>query len=112
VLLSYGRESEYRRAIFTVLSFWARYSGPAEAVSTLLFTDNPAFFQPYLAGLPVHYVLLEEPRRLAMYGPHNYSFQVKVGILDEAMQAYPGSSLLYCDSDTFFATDPTPYCGR
>lgn len=54
-------------------------------MGTLLFTDCPAFFQPYLAGLPVEYVLLEPARRLAMHGPHDYVHRVKIGILDEAM---------------------------
>lgn len=107
VLLSYGRESEYRRAIFTVLSFWARYHGPREAVGTILFTDNPGFFQPYLADLPVDYVPLAAEQRRAMQGPHDYAFRVKIGILDEVQQVHPGSSLLYCDSDTFFTADPT-----
>ncbi|OON67584.1 hypothetical protein [Hymenobacter sp. CRA2] len=108
VLLSYGREAEYRRALFAALSFWARYRGPQQAVRTLVFTDCPAFFEPYLAGLPVDYVPLEVEQRRAMQGPHHYVHRVKVAVLDEVQQVYPGRSLLYCDSDTFFQSDPGP----
>ena len=108
VLLSYGREAEYRRAIFTALSFWARYRGPRAAIRTVIFTDCPSFFEPYLAELPVDYIPLNAAQREAMAGPHRYAFRVKVAILDELQQVHPGSSLLYCDSDTFFVADPGP----
>ena len=106
VLLSYGRESEYRRAIGTVLSAQAHHGGPPLPV--LLFTDDAAYFQPYFAGLPVEYVLLPEARRRALHGPHDYAFRVKIGILDEARHRHPGRALLYCDSDTFFRRSPAP----
>lgn len=108
VLLSYGRESEYRRAIFAVLSFWVHYRGPREAVSTVVFTDYPPFFRPYLAGLPVEYVQLDDDRRRAMHGPHNYVPRVKIGVLNELMQRYPGHDALYVDTDTFFVANPAP----
>lgn len=108
VLLSYGRESEYRRAIFAALSFWAHYQGPHEAVSTVIFTDHAPYFRPYLAGLPVEYVQLDADRRRAMHGPHDYVHRVKIGILDEVMHRYPGHDVLYIDTDTFFEADPTP----
>ncbi|WBA43083.1 hypothetical protein [Hymenobacter canadensis] len=104
-LLSYGCAAEYRRAIGTILSFYAHYHEPAR-VATVLFTDNPEFFRPYLAGLPVDYVLLTDERRRAMYGPHNYAFRVKIGILAELMQRQPGADVLYLDSDTFFLDNP------
>jgi hypothetical protein len=112
VLLSYGRESEYRRAIFAALSFWANYQGPRQAVSTVIFTDDAAFFRPYLAALPVEYVQLDADRRRAMHGPHDYVHRVKIGILDEVMHRYPRHDVLYIDTDTFFEADPAPLLGQ
>jgi len=112
VLLSYGRESEYRRAIFAVLSFWAYYPAAHETINTVVFTDCPAFFQPYLAGLPVEYVPLDADRRRAMHGPHDYVHRVKIGILDEVTHRYPGQDVLYVDTDTFFGADPAPLLAR
>ena len=108
VLLSYGREAEYRRAIFAALSFWAHYRGAPTAVNAIIFTDNPAFFQPFLQGLPVEYVQLDADQRRAMHGPHDYVHRVKIGILHEVMQRHPGHDVLYVDTDTFFVADPAP----
>ncbi|TGE28669.1 PADRE domain-containing protein [Hymenobacter metallicola] len=112
VYLAYGRETEYRRAIFAVLSFWAHAPSPAPAARAIIFTDNPAYFRPFLAGLPVEYVPVTPDGLRAMQGPAGYIHRVKIAILDEVMQAYPGAHVLYCDSDTFFVADPAPLLRR
>ncbi len=106
VVLSYGRESEYRRAIFAVLSFWARYKGPTAEVQTVIFTDQPAFFEPYLAGLPVRYELLTKAGLAAMQQPNQYVHRVKAVILGQLFEASPTDALLFFDSDTFFMASP------
>ncbi|RSK49055.1 glycosyltransferase family protein [Hymenobacter rigui] len=106
-LLSYGGPVEYHRALGAALSFYAHYSGP-EPVTMALFTDNPEFFRPYLRGVPVEYLLLPPERRLAMVGPDRYSFRVKICILQELMQRWPGADVLYLDSDTLVQRDPAP----
>lgn len=105
VILAYGREVEHQRAIFAVLSFWAWYDGPKANVRTLVFTDQPAAFEPYFGGLPVQYELLT-PERLAEWrGPDRYVHRVKLACLAHALHQHPGHDLLFCDSDTFFVAE-------
>ncbi len=67
VIQSFGRENEYRRAAFVVLSYYA-HAGEDNNERTLLFTDNPEYFEPYLKGLPVEYVLLTPEKIRTMRG--------------------------------------------
>ncbi|RZK98461.1 MAG: hypothetical protein EOO62_26490, partial [Hymenobacter sp.] len=107
VLLAHSREAEYQRAIFAVLSFWAWHKGRATgAVQAVVFTDQPAYFEPYLAGLPVRYELLTTARLAAMQQPHGYVHRVKAAILAQVAQACPQDELLFIDSDTFFVALP------
>lgn len=108
VLLSYGRENEYKRAILTVLSHYAWVAPGTGAERVIVFTDNPDYMQPYLLGLPVDYMLLT-PERLREYkGPLDFIHRLKVAIIEAAMLKYPGENILYLDSDTFFQIDPRP----
>ncbi|RZL13071.1 MAG: hypothetical protein EOO62_09260 [Hymenobacter sp.] len=107
VLLAHSREAEYHRAIFAVLSFWAWHKGRATGpVQAVVFTDQPAFFAPYLSGLPVRYELLTPARLAAMQQPHGYVHRVKAAILVQVAQTYPQDELLFVDSDTFFIALP------
>ncbi|RZK24769.1 MAG: hypothetical protein EOO56_00170 [Hymenobacter sp.] len=107
VLLAHSREVEYRRAVFAVLSFWAWHKGRATgAVQAVVFTDQPAFFEPYLAGLPVRYELLTAGSLAAMQQPQGYVHRVKPAILAQMAQAHPQDELLFIDSDTFFTSLP------
>lgn len=103
VLLAHSREVEYHRAIFAVLSFWAGHKDPTtSAVQAVVFTDQPAFFEFYLAGLPVRYEQLTAESLAAMQQPHGYVHRVKPAILAQVSQRYPQDELLFIDSDTFF----------
>lgn len=106
VLLSYGRETEYRRAILTMLSFWG-WSSDRE-VKMLLFTDKPEYFSPYLAGLPVEYSLVTTEMIREMKGPLNFVHRVKIAIIEKAFAQLKPQKLLYVDSDTYFQADPEP----
>ena len=105
VILAYGRETEYQRAIFAVLSFWAWYDGPKADVRTLVFTDQPAAFQPYFDGLPVAYELLTPDRLTEWRGPGQYVHRVKLACLAHTLHQHPNDDLLFCDSDTFFVAE-------
>lgn len=106
VIQSFGRENEYRRAAFTVLSYYA-HAHSDNPMRTILFTDNPGYFDAYLQGLPVEFVLLTEEKIRVMRGAIDFLHRMKIAIIEEAF-ARTGESLLYADSDTFFTTDPTP----
>lgn len=105
VILAYGRETEYQRAIFAVLSFWAWYDGSKTDVHTLVFTDQPSAFAPYFEGLPVDYELLTPERLLDWRGPNQYVHRVKLACLAHTLQLHPNDDLLFCDSDTFFVAE-------
>jgi len=108
VLLAYGRETEYHRAIFAALSFWAWQQRRAAGtpVQAVVFTDQPAFFGPYLAGLPVRYEHLTPASLAAMQQPHGYVHRVKAAILAQLAASHPHDALLFVDSDTFFTAAP------
>lgn len=108
VLLAYGRATEYRRAIFAALSFWAWRVEAQADVRAIIFTDEPAFFQPYLQNLPVVYELLTPARLAAMQGLHHYIHRVKAEIIGQVFRQYPADNVLFFDSDTFFAAEPGP----
>ncbi|WP_426490584.1 hypothetical protein [Hymenobacter sp. 102] len=109
VTQSFGRESEYRRAILAVLSFWAWYTGPAEEVQTVVFTDQPDYFRKYITGVDVRYVLLTPDKMKAMRGYIDFLHRMKIALIEEAFDLYPGADMLYVDSDTFFTTDALPW---
>ncbi|GAB2778601.1 hypothetical protein HNQ93_001627 [Hymenobacter luteus] len=112
VVLSYGRRNEYQRAVFAVLSFWAWYGGDKAEVQTIIYTDNPDYFRPYLAGLPVQYELLTPGRLTHMRGAAQYLHRVKAVILEHVFAVFPAHDVLYADTDTFFTTDPAGLLAR
>lgn len=107
VMQSFGREYEYRRAILTVLSFYAHVSAPRAEIRVILFTDKPSFFEPYLKALPIDYCELTPEKISAMRGAIDFLHRMKIAIIEEAFSRASGD-LLYVDSDTFFISDPVP----
>jgi hypothetical protein len=112
VILSYGRENEYRRAILAVLSCYAWLSEWARLERVIIFTDNADFLRPYLAGLEVDYKMLTPAKIQSSREPTGYSHRLKAVVINEAFQAYPGDNLLFIDSDTFVFADPKPLLMR
>ncbi|WP_139923576.1 hypothetical protein [Hymenobacter sp. DG01] len=112
VVLSYGHRAEHHRAVFAVLSFWAWYRGDRAEVQTMLYTDNPDYFRPYLAGLPVQYELLTPARLSQMKGAAQYLHRVKAIILEHVFAVFPTHDALYTDTDTFFTADPAGLLAR
>jgi hypothetical protein len=105
VIQSFGRENEYKRAILTVLSFYAHCSLPKEQTRVLFFTDQPEYFSNYLQGLPVEYVLLTPEKIKQMRGEIDFLHRMKIAVIEEAFNKAEGN-ILYADSDTFFINDP------
>jgi hypothetical protein len=102
VTQSFGRENEYRRVLITILSFYAHSS---RALPTILFTDNPEWFKPYLGEFPVQYVLLTPEKVKVMRGEIDFLHRMKIALIEEAF-TIAGDTLFYADSDTFFIEDP------
>lgn len=104
VTQSFGKEYEYRRAIFSIWSYWAH----AGVGKVILFTDNPDFFTPYFKDQPVEYILLTPDKIRAMRGSIDFLHRMKIALIEEAFRT-TNTNLLYVDSDTFFIDDPGKY---
>lgn len=108
LLLAYGRRTEHARAVFAALSAWAFAPAGYGQLAAVVFTDQPAAFTPYLAGLPVDYHLLTDSLLAELRGPRHYVHRVKACVIAQASQDYPGDDLLFIDSDAFFVAAPGP----
>ncbi|OUJ75993.1 hypothetical protein [Hymenobacter crusticola] len=111
IILSYGRSTEHQRAIFAILSFWSWYTGDRSTIKTVVYTDQPAAFAPYLEGLPIEYKLLTPASLEEMYGPQRYIHRAKAVIIDQLFRDYPTDRVLFCDSDTFFVASSDELLG-
>jgi hypothetical protein len=107
VIQSFGREYEYRRAILTILSFYAHCPLPVEQTRVLLFTDRPEYFSSYLSGLPIDFILLTPEKINDMRGKIDFLHRIKIAVIEEAFKKTEGN-IIYADSDTFFIADPLP----
>jgi hypothetical protein len=102
VTQSFGRESEYKRAILSVWSYWVhRPSG-----KVLLFTDAPDYFSYFFKSMPIQYVALSPEKIQEMRGSIDFLHRMKIALLEEAF-SMTDDDLLYADSDTFFVDDVT-----
>ncbi|GIW70452.1 MAG: hypothetical protein KatS3mg101_1199 [Patescibacteria group bacterium] len=96
-----GHTKLHNRTILSVLSLLNHYS-PAPEDRLLVYTDNPAYYESFLSGVPVEYKLLPEAKLKEMMGPDDLIHRVKIGIIEDAARAYPQNNIFYIDSDTFF----------
>jgi len=106
VLLSYGNQVEYHRAVYTILSLLAWYKEPTLKTRILVCTDNPGIFKQFLSDFEIHYVQLTDIRLMEMLGGADYIHRRKICILQEVFRLFPEDDILYVDSDTFFVADP------
>lgn len=106
VILSYGKETEYRRAIFSILSFYSWSPTEFTKIRIQVYTDHPAFFEDHLAHLPIDYILLNDEMKAVLLGDSKYIHRIKVGVIAHTFNKYPHEHLLFIDSDTFFIKDP------
>jgi hypothetical protein len=107
VIQSFGKETEYKRAILTILSFYAHTTVETGETKVFLFTDKPDFFTFYLSGLPIEFVLLTAEKIKQMRGEIDFLHRMKIAVIEEAF-ALSGGAVLYADSDTFFIHDTAP----
>lgn len=104
VTQSFGRENEYRRALFTIMSYLF-YCGPDAPV--VLFSDRPDWFHTYLSQAQVRYVQLTPEKISVMRGKIDFLHRMKIALIEEAFSLYPDYHLVYADSDTFFTGNPS-----
>lgn len=104
VTQSFGRENEYRRALFTIMSYLLYCGSDA---SVVLFTDNPDWFRTYLKQAQIRYMLLTPEKIKSMRGRIDFLHRMKIALIEEAFGLYPDAHLVYADSDTFFTADPS-----
>lgn len=105
VFQSFTSKNEYFRAVFSIWSFFVHSSIDKENCRVFLFTDNPEFFEDYLKPLPIVYVFLSGEKQRELRGEIDFFHRIKIGIIREALEATK-QKILYCDSDTFFISDP------
>lgn len=106
VLLSYGRKSEYKRAIFCILSLWTWGKKYLSDWRIVVYTDQPEFFKPHLEKLDVTYVQLTDELTHEMLAGTTYFHRRKVAVIDMTFKMFPDDALMFIDSDTFFVTEP------
>ncbi|PWG82179.1 hypothetical protein [Pararcticibacter amylolyticus] len=101
VYLAYGREEEYRRAVFSALSFLF-FHGSSEHFRLIIATDNQEYFDRFLKGADVEYFLLSQFDLTEMVDESGYIHRRKICVLDKIAHVYPERDIFYLDSDTFF----------
>ena len=111
VLLSYGNESEYLRAIFCILSIssWVLSENSAiqkSKIKIIVYTDNPQFFKKHLGSYNVEYYLLTPALMEEMLAKTTYIHRRKVFVIDLTFKHYPECDLVFIDTDTFFYAPP------
>jgi hypothetical protein len=109
VTQSFGRENEYKRAIFLIWSYWANRDEKREVI---LFTDNPAYFSKYFVDRQVRYILLTPEKIKLMRGEIDFLHRMKISLIEEAFAIYPAHNLLYADSDAFFISSPNGFLNQ
>lgn len=106
VFLSYGRSSEYLRAIFSILSLLAWKDESWNEFRIIVYTDDPDFFKKYLGTVEIVYVLLTPDLLEEMLGGTCFLHRRKIAAIDLTFKQYPEDNLFFIDSDTFFISNP------
>nr|WP_121273055.1 hypothetical protein [Pedobacter schmidteae] len=102
VYLSYGNDAEYRRTVFSILSFCAWCGDCLNTTRIVVYTDALIFFDAYLKDIEVEYVFLSEEQLKEMSGPDDFIHRRKVAVINFTFEKYPDLDQLFIDSDTFF----------
>jgi len=108
VLLSYGKETEYKRAIFCILSFWKWYGNSSDQIRVVIYTDNIDYFKSFLTDFDVLYRPTTISEINDFIRETGYMYRFKISVIDQTFVEYPNDDLLFIDTDTFFITNPKP----
>jgi hypothetical protein len=105
VIQSFGNEKEYRRAILTILSFFAHTLTCSDLIRIFLFTDNNEYFKIRINDVRIFYIDLTGNMIRDMRGNIDFLHRMKIAIIEESFKR-SGGNLIYADSDTFFILNP------
>jgi len=111
VLLSYGGEIEYRRAMFCIYSLLA-WNIDLSKIRIIIYTDSKLFFEQHINNLLIEYLILTPELNQQLRKNTNFNHLVKVGVIDMTFLKYPGDDLCFIDTDTFFIKDPSNILDR
>jgi len=107
IYLSYGSESEYRRTIFSVLSYFSWCGNLVESTRIIIYTDAPEYFGDFFPDRAVEYYLLSPELLDEMKGADQFVHRIKVSVINLTFENYPDENQLFVDSDTFFTANAT-----
>lgn len=105
VYLSYGSESEYRRAIFNILSFKAWCPDKINSIRIIIYTDDPQFFKKHILDFEIELFFLSEELLDEMSGQDDFLHRRKVSVIALTFENFPEQDLVFIDSDTFFVAN-------
>src|SRR5260221_7641229 len=93
VIQSYGSTNEYKRAIFSIWSFYAWTNKLTDQVLVILFTDNEEYFRQHLKTLSVKFISLSPDKLKSMRGKIDFVHRVKIAAIEEAFEHTEGNLL-------------------
>ncbi|WP_205499829.1 hypothetical protein [Rufibacter psychrotolerans] len=111
-LLCYGKEVEFKRTLFSVLSFFSWYDPKEKDVRVIIYTDNPDYFKPYLHEFNVAYVYVPQAEIEESTKKSGLIYRFKISVVEKTFEAYPQDDVLYIDTDTFFISNPKSLLGQ
>ncbi|MEM7548228.1 MAG: hypothetical protein AAF363_01040 [Bacteroidota bacterium] len=101
VLFSFGNRTHHNRAVLAIYSVLLNYSF-RENECVIVYTDSPEYFQIFFNQSIVVFEHLDQNKVNEMLGPIDLIHRVKIGVIEDALKKFPGNTILYFDSDTFF----------
>jgi hypothetical protein len=108
VLQAYGRTDVLQGAYFNILTFVYHISQRREQFHVVVYTDQPAFY----SRLQFVECVFMSPEQIREWrGKDDFVHRLKINVLLNAAERF-GTSLLYCDSDTYFLNDPSVLLSR
>ncbi|WP_217425604.1 hypothetical protein [Hymenobacter caeli] len=105
VYLAHGTESVYHQTVFSILTLYHHTKGDFKDFTVVLYTDNKAFFSPYLGDTGVVIEDLTKEQLVEFMGERRFIHRVKTFVIKDCFSKYQ-KDLLYLDGDTMFMANP------
>lgn len=104
---AYGQDYILKQNLFSILSLFRRASSLEDIEKVLIYTDRRDFFENYLGGQAlIEYQPMDPGRLKSWRGDIDFVHRVKVEMLKNVSNLYPGRNIFYFDGDTYFVKDP------
>lgn len=101
VFQAYGHEGVLRECAFALLTFLHHHPQSLPGLAVLIYTDQPEFFKPYEAALPLQYRPISGDDIRRWRGTIDFVHRVKIEVLLDAVRHQEGA-FLYADTDVCF----------